>query len=86
MVLAWIVQKGAPAEHLYAELEKTVGASQKRRMEILLALEKKGWIKLLGVVKGSPADVAAVIQEHFETRSVPLRTKRGRHVSKKRMG
>jgi hypothetical protein len=63
-------------------------AGEKALARALVDAERKGWLRLLGAVRGSPADVAAVIQEHFDARVVrAAETKPGRrrHGRKKRV-
>lgn len=65
--LAWIVTPQAP-DRLFVELQRIHSTDKKALMELLLRAEANGWVKLVGAFKGSPADIKAVLQEHFDTR------------------
>lgn len=84
--LAWVLSEDAP-DSLYAELQ--AAGSLEETLAILILAKEKGWVKILGVVKGSPADVKAVIQEHFEVKVVSQKKKENRrklrHGSEKRL-
>jgi len=84
---AWLLTKRAPLS-LYSALQRVhASADKKKLLKLLLSAESKGWIKLMGIAKGSPSDVAAVIQEHFDTKDIKLsspKNKRGRNNGPKK--
>jgi len=70
--IAWIITGSAP-DSLFAELQRIPAGDSAGMVKLLLDAEAKGWVKILGAVKGSPEDVAAIIQEHFDARVVSVR-------------
>lgn len=82
--LAYIITGSAP-DSLFAELQQIPALDSAALMGALLRAEKKGWVKILGVVKGSPEDVAAILREHAKENPKGERSRRKRDGSKKRM-
>lgn len=60
--LAYIITGAAP-DSLLEELIAIPASDSEKLLITLLDAEKMGWVKILGVVKGSPEEVAALIKE-----------------------
>lgn len=84
-VQAWVVTEKCP-KHLLAEIRAAMKVGDVALAKVLANAHVMGWIRLLGVAKGSLEDAKAVLQEHFELRDITKEPARERqHGRKKRL-
>lgn len=68
---AWFLTAKAP-EGLLAELQRTSKAGEEEFYRLIGVAKEMGWVRLVGVASGSPADVAAVIKAQTSANIIKL--------------